>query len=147
VHANINLRYVIFLAATAALGGLLFGFDIAIITGVGADKDRVDEILKRLDLVHVEMQPGDGLFFHLNLLHRSDQNRSDHPRWGMICCYNAARNDPYMESHHPRYTPLVKVADEEIRKAGAKRFGGSEDKGVWLDPNRDASAERLKKNV
>lgn len=35
VHANINLRYVIFLAATAALGGLLFGFDIAIITGAG----------------------------------------------------------------------------------------------------------------
>lgn len=28
-------RYVIFLAATAALGGLLFGFDIAIITGAG----------------------------------------------------------------------------------------------------------------
>ena len=32
---NVNLRYVIFLAATAALGGLLFGFDIAIITGAG----------------------------------------------------------------------------------------------------------------
>jgi SP family arabinose:H+ symporter-like MFS transporter len=31
----VNLRYVIFLAATAALGGLLFGFDIAIITGAG----------------------------------------------------------------------------------------------------------------
>jgi MFS transporter, SP family, arabinose:H+ symporter len=35
VQANINLRYLIFLAATAALGGLLFGFDIAIITGAG----------------------------------------------------------------------------------------------------------------
>lgn len=32
---NINMAYVIFLAATAALGGLLFGFDIAIITGAG----------------------------------------------------------------------------------------------------------------
>jgi MFS transporter, SP family, arabinose:H+ symporter len=31
----INYRYVIFLACTAALGGLLFGFDIAIITGAG----------------------------------------------------------------------------------------------------------------
>jgi SP family arabinose:H+ symporter-like MFS transporter len=30
-----NLRYVIFLGCTAALGGLLFGFDIAIITGAG----------------------------------------------------------------------------------------------------------------
>jgi SP family arabinose:H+ symporter-like MFS transporter len=35
VKAKINLGYVIFLAATAALGGLLFGFDIAIITGAG----------------------------------------------------------------------------------------------------------------
>ncbi len=33
--ALINTRYVAFLAATAALGGLLFGFDIAIITGAG----------------------------------------------------------------------------------------------------------------
>jgi MFS transporter, SP family, arabinose:H+ symporter len=35
VNAPVNLRYVIRLAATAALGGLLFGFDIAIITGAG----------------------------------------------------------------------------------------------------------------
>lgn len=33
--ASINSRYVAFLASTAALGGLLFGFDIAIITGAG----------------------------------------------------------------------------------------------------------------
>jgi len=33
--SKINIPYVIFLAATAALGGLLFGFDIAIITGAG----------------------------------------------------------------------------------------------------------------
>ena len=32
---NINMAYVIFLTATASLGGLLFGFDIAIITGAG----------------------------------------------------------------------------------------------------------------
>jgi hypothetical protein len=32
---KINLSYVTFLAATAALSGLLFGIDIAIITGAG----------------------------------------------------------------------------------------------------------------
>jgi len=32
---QLNTRYVSFLACTAALGGLLFGFDIAIITGAG----------------------------------------------------------------------------------------------------------------
>jgi SP family arabinose:H+ symporter-like MFS transporter len=35
VNVPINLRYVVFLGSTAALGGLLFGFDIAIITGAG----------------------------------------------------------------------------------------------------------------
>jgi len=32
---HLNVSYVLLLAATAALGGLLFGFDIAIITGAG----------------------------------------------------------------------------------------------------------------
>jgi sugar porter (SP) family MFS transporter len=35
VTGSINYRYIVFLACTAALGGLLFGFDIAIITGAG----------------------------------------------------------------------------------------------------------------
>jgi sugar porter (SP) family MFS transporter len=35
LKGRINLGYLIFLAATAALGGLLFGFDIGIITGAG----------------------------------------------------------------------------------------------------------------
>lgn len=34
-RSSINLRYLILLAGTAALGGVLFGFDIAIITGAG----------------------------------------------------------------------------------------------------------------
>jgi ectoine hydroxylase len=112
----------------------------------GADRARVDEILKKLELVYVEMEPGDGFFFHSNLLHRSDQNRSNNPRWAMICCYNAARNDPYKEAHHPRYTPLSKVKDEEIRKAGLRCFGGDESAGTWLDPSHDVSASNLDKN-
>src|SRR5215212_5063966 len=47
-----------------------------VLTGdqAGADRERVDELAKRLELVYVEMDPGDALFFHPNLLHRSDQN-------------------------------------------------------------------------
>lgn len=111
----------------------------------GADRERVNEVLKRLELVYVEMEPGDALFFHANLLHRSDQNLSEHARWSMICCYNAARNDPYKESHHPRYTPLVKVPDAEIRLAGKKRFGDSTADAWWLDAGDDSSAKALQK--
>jgi len=110
----------------------------------GADQTRVDEVLKRLELVYVEMDPGDALFFHANLLHRSDQNHSDNPRWSMICCYNAKSNDPYMEAHHPRYTPLKKVPDSEIRLAGERRFSDSSgDDAAWLDVKKDASATQL----
>ena len=82
----------------------------------GADMERVNAALERLPLVYIEAGPGDALFFHSNLLHRSDQNTSPNPRWSLICCYNAARNDPYKESRHPRYTPLVKVKDTAIKE-------------------------------
>ena len=116
-----------------------------VLTGdqAGADRERVDEILKRMPLVHVEMAPGDALFFHPNLLHRSDQNRSEHPRWSMICCYNAARNDPYKDSHHPRYTPLGKVPDAAIKEAGLRRFADSRSDVAWLESSRDKSAREL----
>lgn len=118
-----------------------------VLTGdqAGADVDRVEHILARLELVHVEMAPGDALFFDCNLLHRSDQNRSENPRWSMICCYNAARNDPYKESHHPRYTRLKKVPDAAILEAGMKRFADTASDVAWLAPERDVSARSLSK--
>ena len=116
-----------------------------VLTGdqAGADMERVREAQKRLELVYVEMEPGDVLFFHSNLLHRSDQNKSDNPRWAMICCYNAVRNDPYKEAHHPRYTPLHKVPDSAILEAGLRRFGDSGSNVAWLEDTKDESARSL----
>lgn len=116
-----------------------------VLTGdqAGADRERVDELLKRMPLVYVEMEPGDALFFHCNLLHRSDQNKSEHPRWSMICCYNAARNDPYKEAHHPRYTPLGVVPDTAIREVGIKRFADDKSDVAWLQDAKDRSARML----
>lgn len=118
-----------------------------VLTGqqAGADRERVDEILKRQELVHVEMQPGDVVFFHANTLHRSDQNKSSKPRWSMICSYNAARNDPYKESQHPRYTQLVKVPDTMIREYGLRRFSETESEDVWLAADRDTTASSLQR--
>lgn len=84
----------------------------------GADMERVNAALERQELLYIECQPGDALFFHSNLLHRSDANLSDDPRWSLICCYNAKANDPYKESKHPRYSPLAKVNDEAIAAWG-----------------------------
>lgn len=80
----------------------------------GADMERVDAALQRLELVWVEMPPGSAVIFHGNTLHRSDQNRSKDPRWAFICCYNARSNDPYKDGRHPRYTPLKTIAADQV---------------------------------
>jgi ectoine hydroxylase len=88
----------------------------------GADPERVQVALGRLERVFCEVEPGDAIFFHCNLLHRSDRNDSDAPRWALICCYNAARNDPFKESRHPRYQHLEKWPDQRIKEIGAEAF-------------------------
>ena len=102
----------------------------------GADPERVEEASKVMELVYVELDPGDTLFFHSNLLHRSDQNTSEHPRWSLICCYNTRHNNPFKESHHPFYEPLEKLADGAIKEMGEKLFCNDTD--FW-NPNRDAT--------
>ena len=88
----------------------------------GADPERVEAAMKHMELVYVEIEPGDTLFFHSNTLHRSDQNTSDTPRWSLLCCYNTRHNNPYKKSHHPFYEPIDKLPDNAIRKMGATLF-------------------------
>jgi ectoine hydroxylase-related dioxygenase (phytanoyl-CoA dioxygenase family) len=118
-----------------------------VLTGdqAGADQERMQAILERLPVIYAEMEAGDVLFFHSNLLHRSEGNESEHPRWSMICCYNAARNDPYKEAHHPRYTPLQVVPDSAIIDAGLRRFSDASADVAWLDSAKDRSARGLKR--
>jgi hypothetical protein len=106
----------------------------------GADPERVAAAASRYELVYVEMHPGDALFFHSNLLHRSDQNRSANDRWALICCYNARHNSPYKEGRHPSYTPLVPVDDEAIKRAGLKRFA---DDSAFMAAEHRATSDAL----
>lgn len=81
----------------------------------GADPARVEAAVARHELVYCEMDPGDAVFFHSNLLHRSDQNTSELPRWSLICCYNTRHNDPYITGgRHPNYSPLEIWPDERV---------------------------------
>jgi ectoine hydroxylase-related dioxygenase (phytanoyl-CoA dioxygenase family) len=90
----------------------------------GADLNRVNEALKHLELVHCEMQPGTALFFHCNLLHRSDANNSPHPRLSLICCYNAARNPCEDKPNHSSYRQLEKWPDSRIKEIGHRQLDG-----------------------
>ncbi|MCB1811885.1 MAG: phytanoyl-CoA dioxygenase family protein [Candidatus Competibacteraceae bacterium] len=111
---------------------------------VGADLKRVDQALQKLERVYVEMEPGDGLFFHCNTLHRSDQNRSENRRWTLLMCYNAARNNPYIEHHHPCYTPLEKVSNAAIKQAGL-RFASGQGESFRSAPANPPELEAVQK--
>lgn len=88
----------------------------------GADIERVNEALQHLELVYCEMLPGDALFFHCNLLHRSASNQSPNPRWSLICCYNAARNPCREKPNHPAYQYMEKWPDSKIRDIGRRQL-------------------------
>jgi len=106
----------------------------------GADLQRVDMAKNMCEHVYVEMEPGDGLFFHCNLLHTSDQNKSDMRRWVLITSFNQARNNPTKDHHHPRYTPMEKVVNSRLLEC--KNFNSTTDKS-FMDPARDSSAASL----
>jgi len=111
----------------------------------GADPDKV-EMAKKFGCkhLHVEMQPGDALFFHANLLHTSDQNKSNMRRWVMISSYNQARNSSEVAHHCPQYTPLRQVSNNAVREC--QRVTSTIDK-QFVDPAHDGSARSLKPYV
>jgi ectoine hydroxylase len=108
-----------------------------VLTGdqAGADPNRVSEVLEHLELVYCDMSPGDAIFFHSNTLHRSEQNRSDHPRWAMVCCYTRVGNNSTRDPLHPTpCQPVSQVPDQAIKEMGVRRFGISEDGTTFLNP-------------
>ena len=81
---------------------------------VGADMVMVNHALKTMELIYCEIEPGDALFFHSNLLHRSEANLSEHPRWSLISCYSSQSNLAYNETSTSWKTPVDIVPDEAI---------------------------------
>jgi phytanoyl-CoA hydroxylase len=83
---------------------------------VGASQHYVDLALKTMDQVFVELKAGDVLFFHSNILHRSEANLSDKPRWSMISCYNRQSNIGYNESSSSSasITPIEVVPNDAL---------------------------------
>jgi len=93
---------------------------------VGADMTMVDNALKTMELVYCKLEPGDALFFHSNLLHRSEANLSDHPRWSIISCYSLQSNLAYNETSTSWKTPVNVVPDEAILEWEATPLSGND---------------------
>jgi ectoine hydroxylase-related dioxygenase (phytanoyl-CoA dioxygenase family) len=86
----------------------------------GADPVFVEQAAAQCELVYAELQPGDALFFHPNLLHRSDANNSDKPRWTIISAYNLDFNKPFREKNPSCITPIKIVPDTAILESGGR---------------------------
>jgi phytanoyl-CoA hydroxylase len=101
---------------------------------VGADPERVSAAIRRRPKIYAELEPGDALFFHCNVLHASGQNTSDQPRWSIISAYNLLTNVPLKEDE-PRscVTPIARVPDEALLDPDAGGVAAGTD---FLDKSR-----------
>jgi ectoine hydroxylase-related dioxygenase (phytanoyl-CoA dioxygenase family) len=87
----------------------------------GADHVFVEEAAKICELVYCELQPGDVLFFHSNILHRSDANNSQKSRWSVISAYNLSYNIPFREKHMSCIEPIQVVDDSALLASGSNQ--------------------------
>jgi hypothetical protein len=108
----------------------------------GADPRRVHLAEQKYEHVYVEMEPGDALFFHSNLLHTSDQNKSQLRRWVLITSYNQARNCPDLKHHHADYHPLDILPNCALGECDKMDSSLPKD---FMNPADDHSARSLKR--
>mgnify|MGYP001809565642 FL=1 len=101
---------------------------------VGASQHYVDLALKTMPLIYVELKAGDALFFHSNILHRSEANTSEHSRWSLISVYNRSSNVPYNEPSGYSTIPVEEVPDEALLQW---QTAGLEDSADFLDKEKD----------
>jgi ectoine hydroxylase-related dioxygenase (phytanoyl-CoA dioxygenase family) len=101
---------------------------------VGASQHYVDLALQTMPLVYVEINAGDALIFHSNLLHRSEANTSDKPRWSLISVYNRSSNIPYNEPSQSSIIPLEAVPDEALLQWETQGIG---DAANFLEKDKD----------
>lgn len=87
---------------------------------IGADMEMVNICLKKMDLIYVELEPGDALFFHSNILHRSEANLSENSRWSIISCYNSLSNPAYNDTSTSWKEPIKVISDEALLASEAK---------------------------
>ena len=71
---------------------------------------------KRFEDVAVEMAPGDGLFFHGNVVHASFENTSSQDRLLLEFSYNGVSNAPVFENQdHHAFKPMTVMAYSALR--------------------------------
>ena len=78
---------------------------------------RLAGALEQFEEVPGEMQAGDGLFFHGNLVHCSGPNNAGYDRWLVELSYNAVSNPPVFDNQtHHAAEPMKATRDTALRE-------------------------------
>ena len=106
----------------------------------GCDIERIKYIENGniLNSIFVELNPGDTLFFHCNLLHRSAPNKSDQRRFALLAAYNKQTNIIHKKHHHYN-TEINIINDDEIKNMGVVP---TFDMNVFMDHENDSTINK-----
>ena len=78
---------------------------------------RLAAMLERFEDVAVPLQPGDGLFFHGNVVHASFENTASHDRMLLEFSYNGISNAPVFDNQdHHAVKPMTIMPDSALRE-------------------------------
>jgi len=80
---------------------------------------RVEALQARHETVYVELEPGDAVIFHANLLHASNPNLSDNSRWGLISSFFREDNESVHDDARFKKKEIISVPHDDILN-GAK---------------------------
>ena len=110
----------------------------------GADPASVEQARARFPTVACELEPGDVLFTHSNLVHWSGPNTSERWRRAIICAFNDATNPPSAKGEGliPPPSELHEVDDGELLAVGPVGFGSSDaaaDATSWLSQEKNVA--------
>ena len=75
-----------------------------------AHPERVEKLIDMFGESEIELEPGEAVIHHANLLHASDANSSDKSRLSLLGCYNTKGNNPLPDyDAHPHYEKQARV--------------------------------------
>ena len=92
----------------------------------GADEHMVQHALESMELVNMELDPGDALFFHSNLLHRGQPNISGKTSFSIVSTYASQQNLSTNDTYAAWHLPIEVISGEAIRERQVRYLAESE---------------------
>ena len=84
------------------------------------NSELLELLKKKFKIINCTLHEGDILIFHSNILHCSEQNKSNVSRNGLIGVYNSKHNNPIIKHHYPAYYKMKRALVCYLSRHGIK---------------------------